>query len=205
MTDTSNKTQQSCTVSDTPESNALHDKLDKELAFMCERDDLEAALVDMLNLARKLERERDEAIATRKASAGEWLDIIANADKRIARAKRERDEARFDLAFRRDLYKLQEFQLDELRKQLAEAVSSCNIWQAGHSKLVADRDEWKLLAVEQERDLKEASKALERAKSNKRVMKEQHKELNEELAVVRKQNAEQLTILQENGIAEYGN
>lgn len=59
MTDTLHKTSQSCTMNDTPESNALHDKLDKELAFMCERDDLEAALVDMLNLARKLERERN--------------------------------------------------------------------------------------------------------------------------------------------------
>ena len=61
---------------------------------------------------------------------------------RLEAAFKERDEALFDLDFSRDLYKLKDVQLDELRMQLA---------------------------------------------------------------VARKQNSEQLTILQENGLAEYGN
>ena len=156
MPNTMNKTSQSRTGSDTPETDALHDKLDKELAFMCERDDLEAALVDMLNLARKLERERDEA--------------------------------RFDLAFRRDLYRLQEFQLDELRKQLAEAVSSCNIWQKGHSALVEDRNKTVLDCHQQ------TSKIAAEREGWKKIAVEQEKQI-----------AKQLTLLQEHGLAEYGN
>lgn len=38
----------------------------------------------------------------------------------LQEARRERDEARFDLAFRRDLYRIQELQLSELRRKLAE-------------------------------------------------------------------------------------
>ena len=36
------------------------------------------------------------------------------------RLERERDEARFDLAFRRELYAVQALQLDEARKTIAE-------------------------------------------------------------------------------------
>jgi len=44
--------------------------------------------------ARTLERELAEAIAARKQSAAEWADQVANADQRVSRMKRERDEAR---------------------------------------------------------------------------------------------------------------
>jgi hypothetical protein len=76
------------------------------------------ALVDLDNMQdqrdlamkvlKRLERERDEAIASRKASAADWLLQVENADKRVSEAKkmaaravqdadrleRERDEAR---------------------------------------------------------------------------------------------------------------
>jgi hypothetical protein len=103
MTDTSNKTRQSCTVSDTPETDAVLNQFKHHLPNWLASEIMAA-------VARKLERERDEA------------------------------------------------------------VNACHIWQRGHSKLVADRDDWKRLAVEQE-----------------------------------KQIAKQLTILQEHGLAEYGN
>jgi len=119
MTDTLNKTHQSCTVSDTPETDAYRWSDDRSIYGWSE-------------FASKLERERDEA--------------------------------RFDLAFRRDLYKLQEERVKELEAEVKlwkenatsnkdvfnfvererdEAVNACHIWQRGHSKLVADRDEWK--------------------------------------------------------------
>ena len=59
------------------------------------------------------------------------------------RLERERDEARFDLAFRRDLYALQQKQLDEACLERDEAFRACHIWQQGHSKIVEDRDYWK--------------------------------------------------------------
>lgn len=66
--------------------------------------------------ARKLERERDEAIATRKASATDWLNQLEQANARVSRAlqqvaaaERERDEAR---GLARNLYSAG----DELRR-----------------------------------------------------------------------------------------
>ena len=54
---------------------------------------------------KRLERERDEAIAARKASAADWLGQIDQANARVSRAlrqvalaERERDEAREALA-----------------------------------------------------------------------------------------------------------
>ena len=105
--------------------------------------------------------------------------------------EKERDEALFDLAFRRDLFKLQENQLDEMRKQLAEAVSSCHIWQSGHSELVDDRNRWVSLASVRREEYLQAATLVN--------------DLNKELAILRKQNTKQLTILQEHGLAEYGN
>jgi hypothetical protein len=51
----------------------------------------------MFHHACKLERERDEAIAARKQSAAEWADQIQNADLRVTRAKRERDDAQNEI------------------------------------------------------------------------------------------------------------
>lgn len=197
MTDTLNKNTESCTMNDTPETDAILNQfehlLPNWLAF------------EMAAVARKLERERDEA----KEHVAN-LEIALTAAIRSANERqKETEEARFDLSFSRDLYKLHEFQSDELRKQLAEAVSSCNIWQAGHSKLVEDRDEWKSFAVKLENAFKLENdtlrKDLEHAKSYKKVMKEQHKQLTSRLEVLHKNNAKLLTTIQENGLAEYGN
>jgi hypothetical protein len=45
-------------------------------------------------VGRKLRKERDEAIQARKDSAADWLNQVRNADFRVTRIKRERDEAR---------------------------------------------------------------------------------------------------------------
>ena len=147
MTDTLNKNTESCTGSDTPETDAVV----KQFEHLLPSDPCEITIV-----ARKLERERNEA--------------------------------RFDLAFSRDLYKLQEFQSDELRKQLAEAVSSCNIWQRGHSALVEDRNKTVFDCHQQ------TNKIAAEREGWKKIAVEQEKQI-----------AKQLTILQENGLAEYGN
>ena len=49
-------------------------------------------------------------------SVGAYLALKQHANK----LERERDEARFDLAFRRDLYAVQALQLAEARKTIAE-------------------------------------------------------------------------------------
>lgn len=76
-------------MSDTPETDALVE----DMGMGCE-------MVDAW-FARKLERERDEAIVSRKASAAEWLINVEQANARTTRAlqqtvlaERERDEAR---------------------------------------------------------------------------------------------------------------
>ncbi len=66
--------------------------------------------------AEDLERERDE-----------WKEV---AEGSLLGAIKERDEALFDLDFRRDLFKLQESQLNEIRKRLAEARKRVG-WLAG--------------------------------------------------------------------------
>jgi hypothetical protein len=52
-----------------------------------------------------------------------------------------------------------------LERERDEAVNSCHIWQRGHSKLVADRDDWKRFAVEQEKEIKEWKVEVERWRS----------------------------------------
>ena len=146
MSDTLNKTSQSCTGSDTPETDAV------------------------------------------AGIEGNWDTKALRMRDFACKLERERDEARFDLAFRRDLYRLQEFQLDELRKQLAEAVSSCNIWQKGHSALVEDRNKTVFDCHQQ------TNKIAAEREGWKKIAVEQEKQI-----------AKQLTILQENGLTEYGN
>lgn len=83
--------------------------------------------------------------------------------------------------------------LQEARRERDEAIRSCYIWQKGHNEIVeernkllrridvlaTDREDWKRLAVEQERDINE---------------------LQQELATVRKQNNERLTTLRKNNL-----
>ena len=82
-------------------------------ASTCSVDFLREIPREVKLVRQRLERERDEAIQARKVSAADWLNQIANADLRLTRIKRERDEA----------------------------ASACHIWQQGHSAIVADRDD----------------------------------------------------------------
>ena len=86
MTDKLHKNPESCTGSDTPETDAVLKQFEHHLPNWLASEIMAA-------VARKLERERDEA------------------------------------------------------------VNACHIWQRGHSKLVADRDDWKRFAVEQEKQI----------------------------------------------------
>ena len=71
--------------------------------------------------------------------------------------------------------------------------------------VATDRDDWKLLAVEQEKEIDALRREWEHAKSYKKVMKEQHKQLTSRLDVLYKNNRKLLTLLQEHGLTEYGN
>jgi hypothetical protein len=127
MTDKLHKNTESCTESNTPETDAN----DEAWAYNMQYDTFSSLMDAPLpwdEFARKLERERDE-----------WKEV---AEGSLLGAIKERDEALFDLDFRRDLFKLQESQLNEIRKQLAEARNACQIWQSGHSALVRERHQW---------------------------------------------------------------
>lgn len=78
-----------------------------------------------------------------------------------------------------------------MRNQLAEATSSCHIWQKGHSEIVEERDGYynELLT---KRGL---------CKIQERIIDDWKAEAER----WRKLCAEQRTTLQENGITEYGN
>lgn len=92
-----------------------------------------------------------------------------------------------------------------LERERDEAVRSCHIWQKGHSKLVTDRDDWKAAAVTFEKERDEALFDLAFRRDLFKIQENQLDELRKQLAVARKQNNERLTILQEHGLAEYGN
>lgn len=111
-------------MSDTPETDAVFadddrvfDRLDRDKwrdhARRLERERDEAIRQrNETNESSKFaveyaQRERDEAIAARKASAAEWLTQIENAEKKVVEAKRERDAARaLADAFHRDQTRL---------------------------------------------------------------------------------------------------
>ena len=92
-------------VSDTPETDA-------EKFF----SDHYGYYVVLAEHAEDLERERDKY----QEQADEILIQLGATQERMIDAVRERDEARFDLAFRRELYAVQELQLAEARKTIAE-------------------------------------------------------------------------------------
>lgn len=75
-----------------------------------------------------------------------------------------------------------------LEREYNEVVKAGHVWRKSHSKIVDDRDDWKSFAVKLENAFKFENDALRK-----------------QLAVVTKQNNERLTLLQENGLAEYGN
>jgi chromosome segregation ATPase len=79
-----------------------------------------------------------------------WEDKWKCAVELAAKAKAERDEARADLEFRRDLFKLQEQQLnsvrDELNEERKEGEEQARLLGMGserEAKLMAERDLWR--------------------------------------------------------------
>jgi len=181
MTDTLNETQQSGTGYRTPETDAYRWSDDRSIYGWSE-------------FAGKLERERDKAEERAKELEAEvqlWKEnATSNRDVFDETVKNYDDLTEKFIALEREHNK---------------AVTTCKIWQHGHSKLVADRDEWQRRANEHAKNYLAMCKEAEHAKSYKKVMKEQHKQLTEKLASVVKQNAKLLTMLQEHGLAEYGN
>jgi hypothetical protein len=91
----------------------------------------------------------EEAKLHRGAITG-WQNKWECAVDMAAKAKAERDEARADLEFRRDLFKLQEQQLnsvrDELYEERQEGEEQARLLGMGserEAKLIAERDLWR--------------------------------------------------------------
>jgi hypothetical protein len=91
----------------------------------------------------------EEAKLHRGAITG-WQNKWECAVDMAAKAKAERDEARADLEFRRDLFKLQEQQLnsvrDELNEERKEGEEQARLLGMGserEAKLIAERDLWR--------------------------------------------------------------
>jgi chromosome segregation ATPase len=91
----------------------------------------------------------EEARLHRGAITG-WQNKWECAVDMAAKAKAERDEARADLEFRRDLFKLQEQQLnsvradlDEERKEGEEQARLLGMGSEREAKLMAERDLWR--------------------------------------------------------------
>ena len=91
----------------------------------------------------------EEARLHRGAITG-WQNKWECAVDMAAKAKAERDEARADLEFRRDLFKLQEQQLnsvradlDEERKEGEEQARLLGMGSEREAKLIAERDLWR--------------------------------------------------------------
>ena len=103
---------------DTPRTNeALAAILDKD-GYLSE-DNAPDVLV---KLCRTMERERDEAIQARKDSAADWLNQVRNADLRVTRAKRERDELRAQLREEQQLHVKTLDERDEARQWESQAI-----------------------------------------------------------------------------------
>lgn len=113
-----------------------------------------------------------------------------------------------------------------LEREYNEVVKAGHVWCKSHSKIVADRDKWKCSAIGFEKYVNEAiSEAnehyyflrTERKKNELNEKKitaliEENDQLNkeyqkkrEQLNTAYKKIYQQLTLLQENGLAEYGN
>jgi hypothetical protein len=142
-------------MSDTPETDSeLHG-----IKAVCKD---EYMLDQMVEFARKLERERDEAVAARKASAADWLLQVENADKRVSEAKKMAARAVQDAAQLADkLSGLELRSTDELARlerernearavadELASVAAHCLGWHDHESpdaaiKIAAALKRWK--------------------------------------------------------------
>jgi hypothetical protein len=98
-------------MSDTPETDALVDSINSSKDIIRHEFDF----IEMTSLARKLERERDEALAT-IASLEVALDEVA---KMAGKLKEERDEARMQFLDGATDHAIALLQLDKAKKTAA--------------------------------------------------------------------------------------
>ena len=115
-------------MSDTPTPET--DELARSLTYE-QLASTEKCYSEMRKLARRLERERNQAReelnsinaerAEHRSMRKAWIELDDNRqilEKKLTSVERERDELRSDLEFRRGLFKLQEEQLNEVRAEL---------------------------------------------------------------------------------------
>jgi hypothetical protein len=153
-------------MSDTPETDALEQKQSSEgcpqwndmmrwvrehaaLARRLERErdearhKLELCMAANSDVAR-IAKERDEAIAARKASAADWLLQVENADRRVSEAKKMAARAVQDAAALADKLRAQNAKLREIAEQ---AITAVGLWAGSRtnsaSQLRADLEQLK--------------------------------------------------------------
>jgi hypothetical protein len=95
----------------------------------------------------------EEARLHRGAITG-WQNKWECAVDMAAKAKAERDEACADLEFRRDLFKLQEQQLNSVRDECNKAQSESEYWKA-------EADRWREVALLQDAQIETIMAKLE--------------------------------------------
>ena len=136
-------------MSDTPETDGEWNRI-----ACYDHPQFEQGIADF---ARKLERERDdlraifpkvlEALESGACAATCSVDFLREIPREVKlvrqRLERERDEARFDLAFRRELYVVQELKLSESRKTIAELQNTIRVLRDDSDVIVEDRDYWR--------------------------------------------------------------
>jgi len=100
-----------------------------------------------------IENMEEEARLHRGAITG-WQNKWEYAVELAAKAKDERDEACADLEFRRDLFKLQEQQLNSVRDERNKAQSESEYWKA-------EADRWREVALLQDAQIETIMAKLE--------------------------------------------
>jgi hypothetical protein len=78
--------------------------------------------------------------------AGAKADTHAERQKEIEELRRERDEARADLEFRRGLYKVLEEANNEVHNRLADALHEVDLRTLDYERIKQERDEARELA-----------------------------------------------------------
>jgi hypothetical protein len=140
-------------MSDTPETDTKEDASHNFAEFVVPSE-----------FARKLERERGEARAkladwedSAKHVRKEWPDeqhcsCVPILRKLLKDAERERDEAKDDLEFRRELYRVQENYLELARRERDEAMALSeeryNYWQDSIKEYEEMRGKWREACAE---------------------------------------------------------
>jgi len=148
-----------------------------------------------------------------------WLDtdyITSNKNSNPVyyrlKPERERNEARSELTFRLERNTVQQVQLSELQKQLAEVTKKYTLLKKLHDATSVDRRN----SVSESARLVELNHELTKERDIWKSRADAHQQDYEQMLrridvvaaereVLHKNNAKLLTTIQENGLAEYGN